>query len=192
MNELRTEKYKTNVFLFFIYVCSPLVWMIIIFNLGNGNELLNYLLIILLVVDFLWFIFVCFCNIKIKRVLFHKIEIFDDYLISYDYFPKVGVKIKSKELIIYNEIEKVESGKKAYGRKRNKVLKFPFHFLSSDLRDNRLNVCNYFVVRYKNGKETLIRYFNCYSNENKKLIIDKIGIEKCPEWDYLYKDISKK
>ena len=37
------------------------------------------------------------------------------------------------------------------------------------------------------GSETLIRYFNCYSKENKKLIIEKIGIEKCPEWGYLYK-----
>lgn len=187
MKELRTEKYKLHVLLFFIYICSPLFWVMIFSNLEKGNELVDYALLVFFVIDSFWFLFVYFLNFKIKRVLFHRIEIFDDYLISYDYFPKVGVRIKNKEMIIYNEIDKVESGKKTYNRKKNKVLNFPFYFLSNDLRDNNCNVCNYFVIRYKDGSETLIRYFNCYSKENKKLIIEKIGIEKCPEWGYLYK-----
>ena len=51
MKELRTEKYKLHVLLFFIYICSPLFGVMIFSNLEKGNELVDYALLIFFVID---------------------------------------------------------------------------------------------------------------------------------------------
>ena len=184
---IKTEKYCKNIFLYFLYILSLFYNFIFLIHCNKINNIVE---IIFFIVSSVYCIFTYFLNFKIKRVLFHKILLEQEYMKIYDTFPKIGIKIPKEQVVYFKDILKCEIGKTTYKRKKNKLFRFPFYWASTQLRDNTLNVNNYFVIRMKDSSEKCVRYFNCYSKEDQREIIKKIGIEKCSDWNYLFSKSS--
>ena len=185
---IKTEKYYRNILLYFIYILSIFYNFIFLLLINRVNIITEIIFFILFIVSLFYCIFTYFLNFKIKRVLFHRILLEQECMKIYDTFPKIGIKIPKEQVVYFKDVLKCEAGEMTYKRKKNKLFRFPFYLRGKelDLRDNTFNINNYFVIRMKDSSEKCVRYFNCYSKEDQREIIKKIGIEKCSDWKYLF------